>query len=57
MKLIVINTGSKGNSYILSTSDGEKLLLEAGINPRKVLKGMDYDVANVKGLLVTHAHL
>ena len=57
MKLIVINTGRKGNSYILSASDGEKLLLEAGTHPRKVLKGMDYDVANVRGLLVTHAHL
>lgn len=57
MKLIVVKTGSKGNSYILSAKSGEKLLIEAGVKARKVLKGMDYDVTNVKGLLVSHAHL
>lgn len=57
MKLLVNKSGSAGNSYALISDSGEILLLEAGIQIRKMLRGVDYAVSKIKGCLVSHAHL
>ena len=55
MNLKVINTGSKGNCYILS-NEHEALIIEAGVNSKKIMKAIDFEVSNVKACLVTHEH-
>lgn len=56
MRLHVIGTGSKGNSYALVASSGEKLLIEAGVNIRKFKEQMRFDTDNISGCLVSHEH-
>lgn len=56
MKLEVLASGSKGNCYILS-SNSEKLIIEAGISYKKILTGLDFDLSEVVGCLITHEHL
>lgn len=56
MKLKVINSGSRGNCYILAASSGEKLILEAGVNFKEIQAALDFDLKNVSGVLVSHKH-
>lgn len=56
MKLKVINSNSKGNAYILE-NDKEALLIECGVNFKKIKKALNFDVSKVVGCLVTHEHL
>lgn len=56
MKLIIVGTGSKGNCYILS-SGKESLVIEAGASYEKILRGLNYNVKNVVGVVVSHSHL
>lgn len=56
MNLSVIGTGSSGNCYILSNKK-EILIIEAGITYRKVLQGLNYNIKNVFGVVVSHSHL
>lgn len=55
MELIVINSSSAGNGYILKASN-EVLLLEAGVHFKEVQKHLDYDVKGIVGTLVSHRH-
>lgn len=55
MKLKVLASGSKGNSYILETPTGS-LLIEAGIPWKEILKGLDYDISKLVGCLISHEH-
>ena len=56
MSLIkVLATGSKGNCYIIEI-DNEKLILECGINWSDILKGLNYDLNNICGCLISHEH-
>lgn len=55
MKLKVLGSSSHGNCYILSTSTGS-LLLECGLPWKPIQKGLNFDLSNVKGCLVTHSH-
>ena len=55
MKLKVLGSGSKGNSYILE-GENETLLLEAGISYKEILKGLDFKLDKVVGCLITHEH-
>lgn len=54
MKLIVINSNSKGNAYILE-SGSEILLLESGVRLREVTSKLNPQ-KNVVGLCVSHGH-
>lgn len=56
MKLIIVGTGSKGNSYVLS-SVKESLVIEAGVPYEKILHGLNYNVKDVVGVVVSHSHL
>lgn len=57
MKLKTLSSGSHGNCYILISKTGEKLILDCGIDAKKIKKGLDFDVANVSGCVVSHHHL
>lgn len=54
--LKTIATGSDGNSYAL-ISDDEILLLDAGVSINQIKKGINYNISNVVGCVVTHKHL
>ena len=56
MKITTIGTGSKGNAYILTSEDGKHLLLDAGLPIMEIKKGLDFDVGNLQGCIVTHSH-
>jgi phosphoribosyl 1,2-cyclic phosphodiesterase len=55
MKLKAIGSGSKGNCYILE-GEAQTLLLECGLKWKDILKGLDYNVADVAGCLISHSH-
>lgn len=55
MNLKVINTGSKGNAYILY-NENEALLIECGVNIKEIKSALNFDYSKVVGCLVTHEH-
>lgn len=57
MKLIVLESGSKENGYILQASTGESLILEAGAHLDKLEKAMNFDFSAVVGCLISHRHM
>jgi len=56
MKLKVLGSSSHGNCYILSTPTGS-LILDVGLPWRKIQKGLDYELREVVGALISHEHL
>lgn len=55
MRLHVINSGSAGNSYLLTSSNGERLLIELGCDWNAIKKVLDFDYDNV-GAITSHGH-
>lgn len=55
MFLQTVATGSAANCYVLSSDDGESLILDAGVPVRKVLPDIR-DFRKISGCLVTHEH-
>lgn len=55
MKLKVLASGSKGNCYLIQ-GDNETIILECGIRYKQILEGLDFNLENVVGCLVTHEH-
>lgn len=55
MELTVIASSSEGNAYVIG-NDREAILIEAGAPFAGVLEAVGYDVAKIKGCLVTHEH-
>lgn len=56
MILKVIGSDSSGNGYALIADSGEILLIEAGMEYRRMLKAIEYQTNNVVGCLVSHRH-
>lgn len=56
MTLKTIATGSSGNCYILTSDNDKHLILDAGIPIAEIKKGLNYDVENVVGAIVSHSH-
>lgn len=56
MKLKCIATGSTGNCYTLTSNSGETLILDCGIPIKGIKKGLDWNIRNVVGCIVSHAH-
>ncbi len=54
-RLIVINSGSKGNGYILECVH-ESLIIEVGVNVKSILKSLNFEegIGKVRGCLVSH---
>lgn len=55
MKLKVLASGSKGNCYLLQSED-ETLILECGIRYKDILKGLNFNLSNIVGCLISHEH-
>lgn len=55
MKLKVLGSGSSGNCYLLQ-GDKETLIIECGISYKEILKGLDFNLSNVVGCLISHEH-
>lgn len=56
MKLIVIGSSSKGNSYALVSRTGQILLLECGVKFNKIKEAINFKLSNVIACLITHEH-
>lgn len=53
----VISTGSQaGNCYALTADSGEILILDFGCDHKKILRGIDYRISDVKAALLSHEH-
>lgn len=55
MKLKVLGSGSSGNCYLLQ-GDKETLIIECGISYKEILKGLNFNLSNVVGCLISHEH-
>lgn len=55
MRLKVINSNSKGNSYILE-DERSALLLECGVPFDQIKQALDFNISKVDACLVTHEH-
>lgn len=55
MKLKVLGSSSQGNCYLLQ-NENETLIIECGISFKEIKKGLDFNLRNVVGCLVTHEH-
>lgn len=56
MELICIGSSSAGNCYVLKSSTGQMLLLEAGIHIDKVKKAVNYNISRIAGTILSHSH-
>lgn len=56
MKIRTIDSGSKGNCYLLVDDADNMLMLEAGVNFARVKQSTDFNIATIKGCLITHEH-
>lgn len=56
MTLTVLSSNSSGNGYILTSSTGESLLLEAGVKLMEVKKALNFDMTGISGLILSHQH-
>ena len=57
-RIHILSSGSKANAFILE-SDGEMILIDQGLSFKEFQKrasGLGIDVANIKGILLTHEH-
>ncbi|KOA94259.1 MBL fold metallo-hydrolase [Clostridium botulinum] len=55
MKLKVLGSGSSGNCYLLQ-NEKESLIIECGLPYKTILKGLNFDLSNIVGCLVSHEH-
>lgn len=55
MKLKVLGSGSSGNCYLLQNED-ETLMIECGLSYKNILQGLNFNLSNVIGCLVSHEH-
>ena len=56
MTLKCIATSSDGNSFVLTNDNGKHLMIEAGLPLPELKKGLNYDIENWQGLIVSHGH-
>lgn len=55
MKIKTIATGSTGNCYMID--DGEtRLLIELGIQFKKIQQSLNYETMKISGALISHSH-
>ncbi len=56
MKLKVLGSNSKGNCYLLISSSGQTLVLDAGVGITEVKDALSYKIDEIVGVLCTHIH-
>lgn len=57
MYLKCLGSSSAGNCYLLTSNNGETLILDCGIPIKEIKKGLNWNVKDVVGVLCTHKHL
>lgn len=55
MKLIIVGSNSAGNCYILE-GDKESLLIECGLNFKRIKQAMGFDLSKAVGCVTSHEH-
>lgn len=55
MIIQTIASGSKGNAYVISNGHS-RLLMECGIEFKKIRQALQFDLSNIEGCLVSHEH-
>lgn len=55
MELKVLGSSSSGNCYLLSNTK-ETLIIECGLPYKTILRGLNFNLSNVVGVLVSHEH-
>ena len=56
MHLKCLGSSSAGNCYLLTSNGGETLILDCGIPIKEIKKGLNWNIRNVVGCIVSHAH-
>lgn len=56
MELKVLGSGSSGNCYRLLPQNGKGLLIECGLTFRQIKEGVDFDLFNIAGCILSHEH-
>lgn len=57
MHLKCLGSSSAGNCYLLTSDSGETLILDCGVPISEIKKGLDWNIRNVVGCVVTHRHI
>lgn len=57
MKLKCLGSSSAGNCYLLTSNNGETLILDCGIPIKAIKKGLNWNIKGIVGVLCTHKHL
>ena len=55
MNLVVVNSGSDGNTYLLN-SDTDCVVLDCGVNFKTVMKMLDFNISKIRFAVCTHIH-
>lgn len=56
MILKTISTGSVGNCYLLKPEKGQSLIIDCGVNFKKVKEAINFDINSICGAIQTHSH-
>jgi phosphoribosyl 1,2-cyclic phosphodiesterase len=56
MKLKILGTGSSGNCYLLKPENGKSLIIDCGVNFKKVKEATDFNIDSICGAIQTHSH-
>ena len=56
MHLKCLVSSSAGNCYLLTSNSGETLILDCGIPIKEIKKGLNWNIRNVVGCIVSHVH-
>lgn len=56
MILKILGTGSSGNSYLLKPDNGKSLIIDCGVNFKKVKESVDFNIDSICGAIQTHSH-
>ena len=51
MKLKCLGSSSAGNCYLLTSNNGETLILDCGIPIKEIKKGLDWNIKGIVGVL------
>lgn len=57
MYLKCLGSSSAGNCYLLTSENGETLILDCGVPIKEIKKGLSWNIKDVVGVLCTHQHL
>nr|DAR37024.1 MAG TPA: YycJ-like MBL-fold protein [Caudoviricetes sp.] len=57
MYLKCLGSSSAGNCYLLQAGSGETLIIDCGIGIKEIKKGLDWNIREIKGVIISHTHL